>query len=92
MTTTKSQIAFDVTLPAGSDKSLYAGREAWEQTEGVTHYDAGTVVCAEDDADAVEKRLTDAGFAPSNRRPIRAVRGTSDDVLHELGSRFFPAE
>ncbi len=65
MTATKSQIAFAVTLPPGSDKNLYAGREAWEQIEGVTHYDAGSVACNESDADAVEERLAEAGFAPT---------------------------
>lgn len=78
-----TQIGFDVSLPTDADQSLYGGREAWEHTKGVTHYDALTVACNEADADEVEERLAAGGYSPKNRRMIYAVSGPHGDMLHD---------
>lgn len=78
------RVGFDVQLPAGADRDLYAGREAWEQIDGLTHYDAGTVACEADDADDVEEALRDAGYAPTNRRTVYAATGPQGDVIHAV--------
>lgn len=59
-------------------------REAWESVDGVTHYDALTVVCNADDADSVEASLRGAGYEPTNRRPVYAVGGPEGDVIHRV--------
>ena len=69
-----TQVGFDLDNP----------REAWESVDGVTHYDALTVVCNASDADDVEGSLRDAGHEPTNRRPVYAVSGPEGDVIHRV--------